>query len=130
MFHLTSTGALPHVLDEGVCEFAALEKRCAFHQTIEVVGDALLADRPGERRDDQVSDLVPSHVPEHHFTRQDHGPGIHFVHVRVLWRRAVRGLSVGRPYRLQLPFSLRRVYGGTAPDASPVSRLHAPEYGQ
>src|SRR5688572_28883802 len=75
LFLMTSparrSGALPHVLDDGVPELGALQELRAGHLALQVVRDALLPDGLLEPGDNQGRRLVPAEVLEHQHARED-----------------------------------------------------------
>src|SRR5690349_8198689 len=90
------------VPDDGVAKLRALHLFHALlalrrHQAREVVGDRLRGDGAVHALDDQVGDLVPAQVPEHHLAGEDDRARVHLVLVGVLGRGAVGGLEDGVP---------------------------------
>src|SRR4051812_25462374 len=81
------------VLDDRGGELGRLQDRGPFHLTLEVVGDALLADGLLERLLDGVRGLPPAQVAQHHAAGEDDGARVHLVEVGVLGRGAVGGLE-------------------------------------
>src|SRR4029453_4381716 len=82
-----------HVRNDCVADLGALHLGRSVHQPREIVGDGLRRDGAVHALDHQVRGFGPSHVPQHHFSRQHDGAGIDLVEIRVLRRGAVRGFE-------------------------------------
>src|SRR3954469_8657081 len=78
----TERGML-HIANHCVGELGCLELGGAGHQPREVVGDLLGGDRAIHALDEQIGGLHPSHVAQHHLTRQNHRSGIDLVQIGV-----------------------------------------------
>src|SRR5450432_1209834 len=66
-----------------------------FHLAGEVVGDGFRGNRLFQSRDDQVGDVLPAHVFEHHDTREDDAAGINRVLIGIFGGGAVGGFEDG-----------------------------------
>jgi hypothetical protein len=60
-----------HVLDDVVAELGTRDGRRSFHETREIVGYALGADRPLHAFDHQVRCFMPAEVTKHHLAAEN-----------------------------------------------------------
>src|SRR6185295_14296445 len=84
-----------HVRDDICPELGALDLSTTLHEAREIVGHALGCSRSVESLEDQIRNLPPTEVTEHHLATQHHGPWIDAILVRVLRGRSMRGFEDG-----------------------------------
>src|SRR5690606_1401272 len=84
-----------HVFDHHVTEAGAGHLGRTFHQTGKVIRNFARGDGFFHAGDDQISSFCPTHVTQHHFSRQDQRTWVHVVFASVLGSRTVGSFEHG-----------------------------------
>src|SRR5690554_918902 len=85
-----------HIINNLLAKLAALQLGRAVHQTLEVIGHALFANRALDALDDQLAGFLPAHILEHHDTREDDRARVDLVESGVFRRGSVGRLEDGK----------------------------------
>src|SRR5712692_1157585 len=93
LFQLPSGSSALHIFNDCGRKCRSPYLRCAGHQPLEIVGYALLLNRPRDAVFDELGGFLPAQKFEHHRAGKHHGTRIDHILVRILWRGAVRGLE-------------------------------------